>query len=1262
MTAAQKAAQAKTQAATAAQQKFQAQQAADAKAAQDKANAATQAAAEAQAALNKKFNDQIQAAKTTTELTQLQAQARTAGATVDPTVVSRASEQIAQTQVAERAAQAQAAQQRQQAQDAKLAAEQQAAAQLRAQQAAEKAAADKVAADAAAVKAQQDAQAQAAQAAKDAADTQAAAEKAAAQPVVPVVPVVPTKPLVTSMDFQNALATVKTQGELDALVAQAKAAGKPINQGYIDQTTIAVKQRQATVDKQLAQSKSQFETAQKAGGTFGKLSFDTSINQQDLDPAVMNSFGADINRVTQNGKIAMQMSDPTAPGYVAPSQLAAWMKSGDTYRADLQKTLDQVAKLPEPGAGDYNRVINGFDLTAIPDDPTTKDVNESGYYIQTPEGIQKVGSDAKVSGPVVPDFDTLNKNRLTITNNISDYQQQQEADKTAAQVASRNATLAEFESKLPDPTSLPNGAVRYAPGGVEYNLTPKNLATGEPGRWIKMDENMVNTDLTTGKTFNSTEYNKQLRTIEDSNNVVLAQQRAAQAEADRTKNDFTWEDLRNIAGIVGVAALGVAAFNAIGSGALATEAASTAGGMAAEGATAGEITSTLTAGGVAPEAAVSIANTATGITTGTIDAGALASSGGFTPEVLSAAGSSANPIASVTQSLYELNALETAELLKNIDPAMISSLAPTTSGTVGGTASSIFSGSSLNPITNVLTNIGVTNPIVSGALTGVGTGAVINTLTGQPITSDSLLLSALGGGVAGGIGSVLPDLGGGMLGSALAGAATNVGATAVVSAVTGQPITLSNLATAALIGGTVGAGIQVATDGAGNTTYQYDDGSSMTVNRVGTPVAVTDSAGAQVPVAAVDSRTGELKQLAPVEDAVARTPEQIAAQTQPVVPGTVDVGNMTQEQLNQALSQNNPYLTTSDATQVAGPYTPEQEAQYNRLIAEGRTPAEATDQIESGTETGPAIPVSISGAAGTAEAPSYAISNQMTPGSQLATQTQIDSGQATYNSAANAWEVTPAPAPVAPPVIAPPPLTVIGGPYVPYVPPPDPGQLPPASTPDGSGGVPQLPPDPGQQLPGGSGPQPDVPVTLVETTPVAPVPTQPELPAPGPETEPNPPAPELPAPAPQPAPQPAPAPAPEQPTQPVEPVYPPVYVPPVDTATPVTRSYGPITPLDWGRGVPLDMSGLNPGYITNVPRYYNNPSPVAAQYYWGQRPYQTGTEFDPVLYNTLPVAPPTPFGLQQMYDPTTQTITNLLRGVGQASQVAPYNIPQAPRV
>jgi hypothetical protein len=1217
MTAAQKTAQAKAQAAAAAQQKFQAQQAADAQAAQARANAATQAAAEAQVALNKKFTDLIQAAKTTAELSQLQAQARAAGATVDPAIVSRSSEQIAQAQVAERTAQAQAVQQRQQAQDAKLAAEQQAQAQLRAQQAAEKAVADKVAADAAAVKAQQDAQAQAAQAARDAADaeaaaaarTQASAEKAAVKPVAPT-PIATRAPDVAAINaVQNAFTTKInsgqiTQDDINAYVKDITDAGGTAQAGSINRANTAV----ATAKQQA----------------------DIQAQQATLAAAVPVTTEA---QTTAQRQAELQAAYD-AQGPVVPTARETTIGSGATY--------------------------GGSQLTTGA--PATSGATYGG---------------SQLTAPNAQTVDQQNIARLQASTNPG---QQQYRD-----------ALAQLQS------------------------------SGQP--FTYSDVIGLGNQTATAR----------------SNAEISAFTNQAMADSAKRNQDFTWEDFRNTVGIVGIAALGVAAFNYLGSSALATEAASTAGGMAAEGATVGEITSTLVSGGVAPEAAIGLAETATGIATGAVDAAAVAQAGGITAETLAMANATLDPIAALNAAqgwtavdtaylatigvpaavmataqstnaalglapsgatvaaapvvpqvpLTELNAAETAELMKNIDPRMINNLAPTASGTAGGT-SSIFSGPSINPITNLVTNAGVTNPILSGALTGAGTGAVINLATGQPITAESLAMGALGGGVAGGIGSVLPNMGTGIIGSGLAGAATNVGATAVVNLITGQPITADSLAGAALIGGAVGAGAQAISDGLGNVTYRYDDGSSITVDRTGNPVSVTDTAGARVPVA---------RTLAPVED---RTGTPVAPGAPPA--GTVAVqaadgttlytdGQNYYTADGQLTDINNPYAVSGPDTQVAGPYTPDQETRYNQLIAEGKTPAEATDIIDA--ESGPVVPgvrVDVTGAAGTAESPTYAIPGQMTPGSQLATQTQIDSGQATWNPAANAWEVAPAPA--APPVA----VSVPSTPTTPAAVAPAPVDTTPVDTtpvttapvtpvdtipeivvtaPRPEPVAPAVPEAPVYVPPVTTAPTTPAPTTPAPTTPVGPtIPPVDEIPEieivapkPVPETpvvttppapQPGPPAPQPEPPAPQPEP---PAPQPEPPV--IEPpvVYPPIYVPPLEPPTPPARpGYGPITPLDWGAGVPLDMSGLNPGYITNVPRYYTNPSPVAAQYYYGPRPFQPGTTFDPVLYNTLPVAPPTPFGLQQMYDPRTQTIPNLLRGVGQAAQTAPYNIPRAPAI
>jgi hypothetical protein len=119
-------------------------------------------------------------------------------------------------------------------------------------------------------------------------------------------------------------------------------------------------------------------------------------------------------------------------------------------------------------------------------------------------------------------------------------------------------------------------------------------------------------------------------------------------------------------------------------------------------------------------------------------------------------------------------------------------------------------------------------------------------------------------------------------------------------------------------------------------------------------------------------------------------------------------------------------------------------------------------------------------------------------------------------------------------------------------------------------------------------------------------------------------------------------------------------VPPIPEPPKVRTGYGPVTPLEFGDVGRVNLPGLNPGFITNVPRQYE-PSGVRSQFYYGAHPYQPGPTFDRALYQQVP-APVAPWGLQQMYDPRTQTIQNLLAGVRKASAQAPYSIPQAPRV
>jgi hypothetical protein len=357
-----------------------------------------------------------------------------------------------------------------------------------------------------------------------------------------------------------------------------------------------------------------------------------------------------------------------------------------------------------------------------------------------------------------------------------------------------------------------------------------------------------------------------------------------------------------------------------------------------------------------------------------------------------------------------------------------------------------------------------------------------------------------------------------------------------------------------------------------------------------------------------------------------------------------------------------------------------------------------------------------------------AVRGPLTPGNVLASDADIDAGRATFNDAANAWEMPaqapeseytyttppgevvgpPAPeappneyiyttppgefvGPAQPPTTTPvaPPTQVTPTPLPPAAPGPEytyttpPGEVvgppaPPAATtfymPDGqtvvstpsgtyteqgglvhpnpnwavnNGGTTTPPAAPGAEYtyttpPGEVVGPPAPPVTQppllplepVEITPrpVTPVVVEPPL-MPLQPTPVNPPAPVTPVEvAPPPVTPPAPTPAPVEVITPPTP-YVPVPTPPVGEDPTKFKGYGPITPLVFGDVGQINNPGLNPGFIQPAP-YYRTTSPVQSQYYWGQRPYQPGPTFNQALYNTVPAAPATPFGLQQMYTPT----------------------------
>jgi hypothetical protein len=320
--------------------------------------------------------------------------------------------------------------------------------------------------------------------------------------------------------------------------------------------------------------------------------------------------------------------------------------------------------------------------------------------------------------------------------------------------------------------------------------------------------------------------------------------------------------------------------------------------------------------------------------------------------------------------------------------------------------------------------------------------------------------------------------------------------------------------------------------------------------------------------------------------------------------------------------------------------------------------------------------VDVSGAAGTAESPTYAIKEAMTPGSQLATQAEIDAGTATWNPTANAWEVAGNPAPLTP--VTPGEIGATGAGGSAY----------------GAGGANYVAPimaDAAEATVTAAGLTATQVAALGGTVAAAAVVnsvgasgaaeaanaamTPPATTAPAPTTT-APVAPTTTAP---------PVTTTPAPLSPVEPVVVPPSQPipevvattptpaPVDNLPPVTdlsttaQPMGP-SPYDWvapaviGAGVgaaaagalkgggggnpaytPLNKSypvgqvptlatgGLNPGFVTAQP-FYNTTSPVQAQYYWGAHPY-VQTAADLANLNNIPYAPAVPWGLQQPQAP-----------------------------
>lgn len=401
---------------------------------------------------------------------------------------------------------------------------------------------------------------------------------------------------------------------------------------------------------------------------------------------------------------------------------------------------------------------------------------------------------------------------------------------------------------------------------------------------------------------------------------------------------------------------------------------------------------------------------------------------------------------------------------------------------------------------------------------------------------------------------------------------------------------------------------------------------------------------------------------------------------------TIDISNMTQEQLNQALSQNNPYLESGPGTQVASAETP--------------------------------FRVDVSGSAGFEGNPT-AVTGPLSEGSQLATQAQIDAGTATYNPAANAWEVAGTPAELSP--ITPfeiPAGTSTIAPGVDLTLAPEVATLA-SSVPAEVLATANAAVDPLASLieqmgwtpgataaaagtaalasgAGGTGaagaveavapvtasPVVAPPAELPPLSPIEPVAVTPSQPIPevvAPPATTTPPV-DYTGPGIGEVPNPAEVPVTDL-SRPAVPMGPSPYdwvAPAVGGAVAATvlpailggggggatpAAYGPLPPVNFGKLGDLANPGLNPGFIQARP-FYNTTSPVQAQYYWGNHPYAYN-QADLANYNTIPYAPAVPWGVQQAQAPfdVNQFIRSTINPQTQAAAAgtAPeYYAPYAP--
>ena len=268
-------------------------------------------------------------------------------------------------------------------------------------------------------------------------------------------------------DYNNQLATVKTPGEIDAILARAKTDNVTLDQGYIDRAITGATQREAKAKAQELQTKTADYQTQVQSAT----------TQKQLDDVLARAK-------TDNITI-----DPT------------FIKQANTNIKQQEATAD-FAKNLGPADNFTSRYLGSQEFVSMARDPVTG--AEGGWYQVVGGDLQRVGADGRPTGPVIPSKE-FNEQRQIASANFANYQTQQQKEAAKVKLAEEVKT---FEAKLPTPgtpeyqTMWSNRYNMTGPNGQDYEPTANggwvksNKPLGENGRVLLDNRNYVEKDAT----------------------------------------------------------------------------------------------------------------------------------------------------------------------------------------------------------------------------------------------------------------------------------------------------------------------------------------------------------------------------------------------------------------------------------------------------------------------------------------------------------------------------------------------------------------------------------------------------------------------------------------------------------------------------------------------------------------------------------------------------------------------------------------------